>query len=414
MKTKIKERFFAFVAWSEKYVETDMLYAVKGSFWIIFGKVGLFLISLAKMFVFGRYAEQEVYGVYAFILSMSAMLSIFSLPGVNTSLIKAIAKKKDGTLDLAIKERFKFSLLGSLASLMIAGWYIYNANQALALAFLVVAFFLPFQYVFPIFLSFWNGRKDFKRSSKYELLSAILVAAVTIPVIIYTNNPILIIVALFGSQSFLDGLLLLRTRKEKENEEVLEETIGFGKNLTMMLVISSFVGQIDKIILWKFFGPAQLAIYSFAQLPIQKVEGAMPIGSLALPKIGERNFQEIKVGIMKKFKKLFLISIPLFLAAFLSAPFLYKILFPQYIESVPYFQAFSFILLLSPFTLLSASLISEMRKKDLYIIQTATPFFKIALFLALIPFFQIWGVVLAAVISQLFNGILTFYFFKKL
>jgi len=345
---------------------------------------------------------------------MSAMLSIFSLPGVNTSLIKAIAKKKDGTLDLAIKERFKFSLLGSLASLMIAGWYIYNANQALALAFLVVAFFLPFQYVFPIFLSFWNGRKDFKRSSKYELLSAILVAAVTIPVIIYTNNPILIIVALFGSQSFLDGLLLLRTRKEKENEEVLEETIGFGKNLTMMLVISSFVGQIDKIILWKFFGPAQLAIYSFAQLPIQKVEGAMPIGSLALPKIGERNFQEIKVGIMKKFKKLFLISIPLFLAAFLSAPFLYKILFPQYIESVPYFQAFSFILLLSPFTLLSASLISEMRKKDLYIIQTATPFFKIALFLALIPFFQIWGVVLAAVISQLFNGILTFYFFKKL
>jgi O-antigen/teichoic acid export membrane protein len=414
MKTKIKERFLNFVIWSEKYVETDMLYAVKGSFWIIFGKVGLFLISFAKMFVFGRYAEQEVYGVYAFILSMSAMLSIFSLPGVNTSLIKAIAKKKDGTFDTAIKERFKFSLLGSLASLMIAGWYIYNANQSLALAFLVVAFFLPFQYVFPIFLSFWNGRKDFEKRSKYELLSAILVAAVTIPVIIYTNNPILIIIVLFGSQSFFDGLLLLRTRKEKKNGEVLEETIGFGKNLTVIGAISAFVEQVDKIILWKFFGPAQLAIYSFAQLPIRKAEGVIPIIPLALPKMGERNFQEIKVGIMKKFKKLFLISIPLFLVSIFSAPFLYKILFPQYIESVPYFQAFSFILLLSPFTLLSASLISEMRKKDLYIIQTATPFFKIILFLILIPLLQIWGVVLAIVISRLFNGILTFYFFRKL
>jgi len=410
----MKKKVIDLLKWTEQYTGTDMVYAVKGSFWIVFGKVGLFFISFAKMFIFGKYADQEVYGVYAFILSMSAMLSVFSLPGINTSLIGAIAKKKDGTLDLAIKERFKFSLLGSLTSLMIVGWYIYNENQALALAFLAVAFFFPFQYVFPIFLSFWNGKKDFERSSKYELLSSILVATITIPVIIYTSSPLLIIIALFGSQSFFDGLLLLRTRKEKDNDEALEETISFGKNLTVMGAISAFVEQVDKVILWKFFGPAQLAIYSFAQLPIQKIEGAIPIGSLALPKIGERKFREIKDGIMKKFKKLFLIFAPITLTVILLAPLLYRLIFPQYIESIPYFQAFSLIILLSPFTLFSVSLVSEMKKKELYIIQMATPLFKIVLFLTLIPLFQIWGVVLAVVISRFFNGLLIFHFFRKI
>jgi O-antigen/teichoic acid export membrane protein len=410
----MKEKLINFIRWSEKYTETDMTYAVKGSFWIVFGKVGIFLVSFLKMFVFGRYIGQEAYGVYTFFLSMAAMLAIFTLPGINTSLVKAIAQKKDGTLDLAVKERLNFSFLGSLISLLIAGWYIYNINYTLALAFLIIAVFLPFYNAFSVFSPFWNGRKDFEKSNKYELLSVALVAVVTIPVVIFTNNPIIIIFALFGSQSLFNGLLLLKTRKEKKNEEVLEDAVTFGKNLTVMGAISALIEQVDKVILWKFFGPIPLAIYSFAQLPIQKIESAIPISTLALPKMGERDFKEIKEGIMKKFKKLVLIFIPItFLVAFF-APFLYKIVFPQYIDSVPYFQAFSLLLLFAPFALLGTSLISEMKKKELYIIQTATPLFKIILFLIFIPLFQIWGVILAIILARLFSGIITFYFFKKI
>lgn len=410
----MKKKLIDFVRWSEKYAETDMIYALKGSFWIVFGKVGIFLVSFIKMFVFGRYLDQEVYGTYTFLLSMATILTVFTLPGINTSLVKAIAQKKDGTLDLAVKEKLSFSFLGSLASLLIAGWYIYNVNYNLAFGFLVIAAFLPFYNAFSVFVPFWNGRKDFARSNKYELLSVVLVAVVTVPVIILTNNPIIIIIALFGSQSLFNGLLLLKTRKEKKNEETLEDAVSFGKNLTVISAISVFVEQVDKVILWKFFGPVPLAIYSFAQLPIQKIESAIPISTLALPKMGERDFKEIKEGIMKKFKKLFLVFIPVTLLVVFFAPFLYKIVFPQYIDSVPYFQAFSLLLLFAPFMLLNTSLISEMKKKELYIIQTATPLFKIVLFLTLIPLFQIWGVILAVVLARLFGGVMTFYFFRKM
>ncbi len=410
----LKEKFVQFLRWSEKYTETDMLYIAKGSFWIVFGRIGILIIAVAKMIAFGRYADQEVYGTYTFILSMATILGIFSLGGINTSLIKAISQKKDGTLLLAIKEKLKFSLFGSFASLVASGWYLYNQNYPLAIAFLIVALFLPTQNVFSVFSSFWIGRQNFSKNSKYELLSAFLVASVTIPVIVLTNDPVLMVVALFGSQSLFNGILLSKTLKQKENNEVMPEAISFGKNLTAMGAIALFASQVDKIILWKFFGPIPLAIYSFAQIPIQYIQGVIPIGTLAFPKIGERDFKKIKEGLVKKFKKLFLLFFPLTISVIIIAPYAYKIVLPQYIDSVPYFQAFSLLLLFSPFAILSTSLLSEMKKKELYTIQIVMPFSKIVFFLILIPFFGIWGIIISIILSELIGNILAFHFFRKI
>jgi O-antigen/teichoic acid export membrane protein len=411
---KIQEKIVKFLRWSEKYIETDMVYAVKGSFWIIFGKIGIFAISFAKMIAFGRYAGQEVYGTYTFILSMAVMFEIFSLPGVNTSLVKAIAQKKEGTLSLAIKEKLKFSLFASLLSLITAGWYFYSQNNVLAIAFLGVAILIPFQSVFSIFFYFWTGRKNFQKANKYALASAFLVALIVIPVITITNNPALIIIVLFASQSFFNGIFLVKTLRQKKNKEIMPESISFGKNLTTINGIVSFTNQIDKIILWKFFGAIPLAIYSFAEFPIMKIQEMIPITYLALPKIGEKKTKEIKQGILKKFKKLFFLFIPLTALLIIIAPYFYKLILPQYIESVPYFQVFALLLIFSPFLLLNASLVSEMKKKELYVIQTITPFSRIILFLILIPFFQVWGVIYSILISKAINGIIVLHFFKKI
>lgn len=407
-------RFISLLRWSEKYTETDMLYVVKGSFWILFGKIGIFIIAFIKIIIFGRFLTQESYGIYTFIISMAAILAVFSLPGINVSLIKAIAQKKEGTLIVAIKEKLKFSLLGSLASFLISFWYLYNQNYFLFIAFVAVGLLLPTQNTFAIFSSFWNGRKNFARSSKYDLLSTFLVALITVPVIIVTNNPVLIVVALFAAQSIFNGALLIKTIKYKENKEVLPESIVFGKNLTIMNAISLFSGQLDKIIIWKFFGPINLAIYSFAQMPIQKIQDLIPVQHLALPKIGEKKIGEIKDGITRKFKKLFFIFIPLTLLIIFLAPFFYRIILPQYTESVIYFQVLSILFLFTPFLLFDISLISEMKKKDLYIIQTLVPSLKIVLFLITVPFLGIWGIIVSIIISQIIQGILSFYFFKKI
>ncbi len=411
---KMKEKALQFLRWTEKYTETDMLYAVRGSFWIMFGKIGIFLIAFIKMLIFGRWLDQDAYGTYSFILSMIAILAVFSLPGIETSLVKAIAKGKEGTFDLAVKERLKYSLLGSSVSLIIASWYLYNQNIALASAFIAVALFLPFQSSFKTFSSFWIGKKDFKRQGKYSLASGALVASVMIPVIIFFDNPVIIVLAFLVSHSIFEGIFYLKTSKQKVNNEVFKEAISFGKSLTVMGAINQFAQHVDKIILWKFFGPVQLAIYSFAQVPIQQVRGVIPIGSLALPKIGERSAGDMKESIMSKFKKLFFLSVPLAVIGASISPYFYKILLPQYVDSIPYFQAFCFLIALSPFTLLGIALVAEMKKREIYIMQISVPIFKMILFLLLIPLWGIWGVVAAIIAAEMFNKILSLYFFLKL
>ena len=410
----VKEKIVRFLRWSERYTETDMLYAVKGGFWIILGKIGIFTVVFAKMIAFGRYASQEFYGTYAFIISMAMIFTIFSLPGINTSLIKAIARRKEKTFILAVKEKLKFSLIGSLISLTVACWYFYNQNNLLAIAFLTVAVFLPFQSSFPVFSSFWIGRKNFKRNTEYEFASIFLVALVVVPVIIFTNNPVLVVIALFGSQSLFNGILLAKTVRQRQNEETMPESISYGKNLTVMIAAASFAEQADKVILWKFFGPIPLAIYSFARLPIQYMQEIVPISFLALPKIGEKSVKEMKEGLMKKFKKLFFVFALLTFLIIVIAPYFYKIVLPQYIESAHYFQGLSLALFLSPFLLLSAALVSEMKKKELYLVQIITPALRIVLFLILIPLYQIWGVIFSILISQSLNGLLVLYFFRKI
>ena len=410
----LNEKFLNFLRWSEKYAQTDMVYVVKGGFWILLGKIGILLLAFIKMVIWGRFLPKEVYGVYVYIIAVIDILVIFSLPGINTSLIKAIAQKKEGTLNLAIKEKLKFSLIGSLIALFLFFYYLFNQKYTLAYAFLGGAVFFPFANSFPIYLSFWVGRKRFDVQNKYEFISASLIVLFSVPVIFFTNNVVFIVLALFVSQAVFNGLFLGKTLKNQLNNEVSPEIIPFGKSLTIINSISLFANQIDKIIIWQILGPTSVAVYSFAQLPVVKIFGIIPISPLALPKLVERNVKEIKEGIIKKVKKLFFVVVPFVFLIFFFAPWVYKIIFPQYLDSVPYFRVLSLSLLFIPFSLFSASLVTERKKKELYIIENIVPLLKIILFIVLIPLYGIWGMVFAAMISIILYNILRLYYFKKI
>lgn len=409
-----KQKIYQFLKWSEKYTGTDMVYVVKGSFWWIFGKICVSLISLAITMAFARWLPKETYGVYGYFFSVIAILSIFALPGMDTALIRTVAQGYERMIFLCAKTKFKWALIGSGICFFISLWYFLYQNFILGISFLIAAIFLPFINALDLFLSFWQGKKRFDIQSKDLIILNLSSALILIPVIFLTDNLILIILAYFASYTFFKAIFFKITLKKVKNQATEKETLSYGKHLTLMQIASVFGDNIDKIIIWQFLGPIAVAIYSFAQIPILKIGELIPISSLALPKLSEKNIKEIKKNLLKKFSKLFLVSIPLALFFILAAPYLYKILFPAYLESIPYFQVLALTLIFSPFTLLTASLTTEMKKKELYIIQFAAHFLQIILFLALIPFYGIWGTIFAILTAQFFGNLLILYFFKKI
>lgn len=409
-----KTKIIKFLRWTERYTKTDMVYLAKGSFWWVLSQVVVAGISFLTMMFFSRWLPKEVFGAYQYVLSVLAILGIFSLPGMQTALVRAVAKGREGMLYLCAKEKFRWSLIGVMGSLALSVWYFLHQNFLLGSSFLIASFFFPFPRISNLSFNFWQGKKRFDIQAKYLIVVNILEAVVFIPVLFFTNNLFIVLFVYFLSRSLFRALFFRVTLKKVKNHQKDKETLSFGKHLTLMQAIGIFSQQIDKVIIWQFLGPVSVAIYSFSQIPLQRIQGLIPISPLALPKLSEKDVKEIKKGLLKKFFRLFLFSVPFALFLFLTAPLFYKLVFPQYLISVPYFQVLVLGLIFFPFSLLSTSLIAEMKKKEIYISSFVVPFLRIILFLILIPFWGIWGVVLAIVFTQFFGSILIYYLFQKI
>ena len=135
MTSNIKLRFYKLLRLSEKYTKTDMVYLTKGTFWLTLGQI----ISSASSFIlaiaFANLLPKETYGVYKYILSIVSILNISTLSGINTAITQAVARKYEGSVIPAIKMKIYWGLFGSLASLILAGYYYFQGNITLTISF---------------------------------------------------------------------------------------------------------------------------------------------------------------------------------------------------------------------------------------------------------------------------------------
>ena len=411
----IKEKLYQFLRWLGKYTKTDMVYVAEGSFWLTLGRVFGSLASFLILVAFAHFASKEVYGGYQYIISMAAMIGILSLPGIDTALIRAIAKGKEKTFFLCEKEKLKFGFFSFLVFSLISVWYFFHKNLELTISFLIAGIFLPLTAVFSLYLAFWQGKKNFKVQNRYYVFHNFLAAALLFLIIFLRPNLIWIVFGYFFAFSLATFIFYTKTKnKVKKESGEDKETISFGKHLTIMSLPGTISAQIDNVILWQFTNPVAVASYAYALRVVERLNELIPFSTLALPKMAERNLKEIKGRIFDKFLKLFLFSIPFYIAYFLICPYFFKIFFPTYLESVFYSQILALILILSPFSLLSTVFLAEMKKRELYMLNIVPQILKIILFAILIPLFGIWGGIYSILASQIFYSLLTLYFFQKL
>ena len=82
------------------------------SFWIIFGKILIFIMGFAFITGMANLAPKEVVGSYNYILSVLTIVSITTLPGMNTALIRAIARGYEGSLRSMMRLKLLFGSIG--------------------------------------------------------------------------------------------------------------------------------------------------------------------------------------------------------------------------------------------------------------------------------------------------------------
>jgi O-antigen/teichoic acid export membrane protein len=415
MLNSIKQRSVQLLRWTEKWTKTDMVYIAHGGFWLGLGQFLSSLAGLITAYFFANYFPKETYGIYAYCVSWIGLFSLFALQGMNGALIQAIAKGKTGLLIPVFKERIKWALLGALVAFGFAVYYFLKSEPMLGTAFAMIGLFIPIFDPLNTYAAAVNGQKDYRTLGIYNSITRIGPMIPIVLIILFTDHLILILFTYLSAHTFFRAWLFWRTyRRLNAPKESSPETLRFGKHLSILNAISLAASEIDKVLVFQFLGPVQLAIYSFAVTPIAQLKRPTSIlSTLTLPKMSGRKLEELQKHIGWKILVYSLTTISMIAIYIALAPLAFKLLFPQYLESVRYSQFLALSLLALPTTLITSAMISQSAQKSLYKTKLTLPILKISLLLILLPRFQIWGVIAATVLAEIGWSIISFFVFKN-
>lgn len=416
----LREKIHCLLRWSEKYTKADMVYFASGNFWMIAGRFIGIGSGVALTIVFANLLPKEIFGTYKYIISLAGFLTAFSLTGMGTAVARAVAQGFDGILRKAFYVSMKWSLLGSIVAASGAFYYFLQGNPTLGFSLSCIAALSPFINSGGISKGFFLGKKEFKKPALYGIPRNIIAVTAIIITVLVTNNVVALIVVYFLVNAVLSlgmywyALRLYRPKTMEENT-VVNETFHYAKHLSVVGFFTQAVSELDKLLLWHFTGPAQLATYTFATAPVRELRNITEnIFPLAFPKFAGKPINEIKKTIVFRMTQMFFVTLPIAALYILMAPYLFKLVFPQYLDAVLYSQIFVLVLLLQPRGFIGTVISSHAKVEETYIMTLSDSLVRALLLFILLPLYGVLGAIIALLLAEFIHTIILLILFKKI
>jgi O-antigen/teichoic acid export membrane protein len=347
---------------------------------------------------------REVIGTYNFVIATLAIISISTFPGMNSAIIRAVAKGYDGTVRRVMQISRQGGMIGSLITVCVGIFFLVTHSTTLGLTFIVAAPFISLTDTFHLFtMNYWQGKHQFIKSSATLAGYYVLLALFSIPVFFLSHSVTVIVLWVLMSQT-IAGLLVFQSIRSRIGGEVDEVSVALGRHITVMQALNIISANMDRIAAWWLVGPAMTAVYTFASTPIAKAQQLVPFGVLSLTHLSTQSFTyETKRYVMWRALSLFALTIPIVGVAIICAPWLYKILFPLFPESAHYFQILSLGLLFTPRHIFKSALIAFHKTRALYASEITSFIFKIILLCVLGFMYGLLGIVVTYVAMAIFD-----------
>ena len=420
----IKSKTLSALRWSERYTKTDMVYFASGNFWLTVSRIVSVGSGIALTVAFANLIPPEVFGTYKYVIALLGIFGAFSLNSIGTSVTRAVAQ---GHKDV-IRPLFWKSVMWSVPASVFAGfgalYYFINGNSELGLALILIMLTNPFFNSFVVYKSLFVGSGDFKSMAIYSIPRTLLSIGVIIAVLIIQKDIYSILIAYFASSFFFGWWIYSATLHKYKvasgpiSTDMLnkvDETMKYGKDLSVLGIIVQVMSYADQFILWHFVGPFQLAIYSFAQAPVREIknfsENFFPI---IFPKYATKSIEDIKKSMGLRVGQMFLVSLVICITYILIAPYIFKILFPKYMASVLASQILALAILFQPKGLVETLITAHGDIKKKYTTAILSNISRIILLGILIPVYGFIGGAIAITLSELISALIYYLAYKRL
>lgn len=375
------------------------------------------ILGLITTYFVVRALSKELFGEYHFILSCIGILAIFSLKGLNNSVMQAIARGFPGTYRKAVKVAFSASFVGSFILGVLACWYYFQDSTELAYGFAIAALLSPFVHGLLQWKSIHMGEESFGSYFLYNSLALLIMYPLIIISVYLMPGTLLVPLTLILIVPSILNLCLtvLNYRKIRADAPIEDGNIAYGIKTTFYTSFYIVSMHVDKLLLFIFLSPAVLATFVVADRIADLFRNITQDLSVVLaPKFAKHDYYSSKLD---RYLKVFVLvyGAAIIIFAFTILPWLVTFLFGEnYIDSIPYAQALLCSVTIGNMATIKFRFIRSKIDADSFRnITVLTSLGRIVMSLVLIPWLGILGAVISVFLYRILHALVVNAVIKK-
>lgn len=386
---------------------------IKDSFYMSISTIVAIAFGVLTQHFLSKYLSQVDFGLYHYILSWVSLLSVFAFNDFNTIVAKSGSQGHSGFFRISNKLRFCLSLIGSLSVLFI-GFFM---RPDLINYFLIAAIAFPFFTSLNSVYTYLVSTNRFKLSAILNGTSSMLIACTMIIVALVFQNIWHCLIAIFWVTGLYYTCSTLYFHfKERGTVGDSKDSIKYGFQLSGISLFSQVASKIQYIILEAHAGVAVLALYFTAQLFPERIKGILKSFFVPLNMyLSGVDVNKASKFIRKAFLFLFILGLLICGITLLTLPFIIDLVFgDQYNESILFSLLLSINLIFLPFNLVFTKFLVYHSFKRIYLwVNIGISVLKILLYFLLVPQYQIQGIIVAVIASELLTSFIYLFFMFK-
>jgi len=199
------------------------------------------------------------------------------------------------------------------------------------------------------------------------------------------------------------------------DKEKLKLHFSFGYKLTLSGLLSTVYSNIYKIIIGKYYPPAQLGFFhqanTLSMFPVNNLSKALFKVTFPVFSSIQHNEDKLRNAYLKTGRYVFWVICPVMIfLIFFAKPIFLILLTEKWVSAVPYFQILAAAAIFYPHSLYSLNILAAKGRSDLHLkIELYKKLLSIATLVILMFKYGIWGIVIASALSMLIHFVINAY-----
>lgn len=382
--------------------------------WVAINQLILSAGAAAIVISISYFLPESNFGSIRFLSSILAVLAFFSLPGINTLMVRDVESIGRKGVIQAIWAQVRWGLIASIAGVIIGTYYLFAGDSDLGYAFIIGGLLAPVANLYLLPGHLLAGLKKFRRKTVVDGVIIIATLLGATAGAFSTGTITGTIFFYFGTQATVTLLFLVHVIGQIPlSKSRVKADIEFGKQLTLFHVPFLLLPSVERILVFFFIGPIGLAIFVIATLPVEHTRNALRslFQYYILPNLVKATITEN--FLYKWLQRALVITLTTMTVAAGAVLLCMPYVFPKYEEA----YSLALVLLISliplPLYILPLSWVARKRVAPLLYYAYSGILLHVVLFIVFVPSYGIVGAVIAKIASEFLTALVLLVFHKQ-